>query len=82
MGLGPQESPSMYTPHQQMCTCGECHSENEIKSNYPVGCKEYGFSIICEKITPQIWCFLMLDRMCKFTRSLVWGFLSMLQIIF
>ena len=82
MGLGLQGHPNKLTAHPTNVYSGECHLQSEIKSSYSVGCSEHGFRITWEKWTPQIWYFLMLDKMCKVTHLLVWGFPPMLQIAF
>ncbi|XP_074174557.1 DNA-directed RNA polymerases I, II, and III subunit RPABC4-like [Rhinolophus sinicus] len=36
-------------PKQQPMICGECHTENEIKSRDPIRCRECGYRIMYKK---------------------------------
>nr|XP_042116401.1 DNA-directed RNA polymerases I, II, and III subunit RPABC4-like [Peromyscus maniculatus bairdii] len=42
--------------------CGECRTENEIKSRNPVRCRECGYRILCKKRTKILVVF---DAQCK-----------------
>ncbi|CAO2592287.1 DNA-directed RNA polymerases I, II, and III subunit RPABC4 [Lemmus lemmus] len=37
--------------------CGECHTENEIKSRDPIRCRECGYRIMYKKRTKRLVVF-------------------------
>ncbi|XP_045394101.1 DNA-directed RNA polymerases I, II, and III subunit RPABC4-like [Lemur catta] len=37
--------------------CGECHTDNEIKSRDPIRCREYGYRIMYKKKTKRLVVF-------------------------
>ncbi|XP_058300553.1 DNA-directed RNA polymerases I, II, and III subunit RPABC4 isoform X1 [Hylobates moloch] len=75
----PKQQPMIYI-------CGECHTENEIKSRDPIRCRECGYRIMYKKRTKRCilltmlskyeWSFLMLDETWEFRgmSSLILGF--------
>ncbi|XP_037066346.1 DNA-directed RNA polymerases I, II, and III subunit RPABC4-like [Peromyscus leucopus] len=59
----PKQQPMIYI-------CGECHTENEIKSRNPVRYRECGYRILCKKRTKILVVF---DARCKVTGGfLIW----------
>ncbi|KAB1258016.1 DNA-directed RNA polymerases I; II; and III subunit RPABC4 [Camelus dromedarius] len=46
----PKQQPMIYI-------CGECHTENEIKSRDPIRCRECGYRIMYKKRTKR--CILL-----------------------
>ena len=53
----PKQQPMIYI-------CGECHTENEIKSRDPIRCRECGYRIMYKEGLKDWW-FLMLDEAWK-----------------
>uniref|UniRef100_A0A8C5Z9A7 DNA-directed RNA polymerases I, II, and III subunit RPABC4 n=1 Tax=Marmota marmota marmota TaxID=9994 RepID=A0A8C5Z9A7_MARMA len=43
----PKQQPMIYI-------CGECHTENEIKSRDPIRCRECGYKIMYKKRTKRL----------------------------
>uniref|UniRef100_A0A8C6HVL9 DNA-directed RNA polymerases I, II, and III subunit RPABC4 n=1 Tax=Mus spicilegus TaxID=10103 RepID=A0A8C6HVL9_MUSSI len=43
----PKQQPMIYI-------CGECHTENEIKSRDPIRCRECGYRIMYKKRTKRL----------------------------
>ncbi|XP_028623186.1 LOW QUALITY PROTEIN: DNA-directed RNA polymerases I, II, and III subunit RPABC4 [Grammomys surdaster] len=46
----PKQQPMIYI-------CGECHTENEIKSRDPIRCRECGYRIMYKKRTKRLVVF-------------------------
>ncbi|XP_059961216.1 DNA-directed RNA polymerases I, II, and III subunit RPABC4-like [Mesoplodon densirostris] len=46
----PKQQPMIYI-------CGECHTENEIKSRDPIRCRERGYRIMYKKRTKRLVVF-------------------------
>ncbi|EDL09091.1 mCG49314 [Mus musculus] len=56
--------------------CGECHTENEIKSRDPIRCRECGYRIMYKKRTKRL-VVLMLDEMGEFRSDFIHTFASL-----
>ncbi|CAK9297156.1 unnamed protein product [Gordionus sp. m RMFG-2023] len=41
-------------PQKMIYICGDCHSENEIKSKDPIRCRECGYRIMYKKRTKRL----------------------------
>ncbi|XP_045140721.1 DNA-directed RNA polymerases I, II, and III subunit RPABC4-like [Echinops telfairi] len=56
--MDPKED-NVQPPKQQpmICTCTECNTENEIKSRYPIRCRECGYRIMYKKRTKRLVVF-------------------------
>uniref|UniRef100_A0A452T965 Uncharacterized protein n=1 Tax=Ursus maritimus TaxID=29073 RepID=A0A452T965_URSMA len=50
--------------------CGKCHTENKIKSRYPIKCRECENRIIYKKKTNILW-FLMLNETFRIQRNIL-----------
>ncbi|KAI5170194.1 Dna-Directed Rna polymerases I, Ii, And Iii Subunit Rpabc4 [Manis pentadactyla] len=51
----PKQQPMIYI-------CGECHTENEIKSRDPIRCRECGYRIMYKKRTKRCILLTMLSK--------------------
>ncbi|KFO35235.1 DNA-directed RNA polymerases I, II, and III subunit RPABC4 [Fukomys damarensis] len=51
----PKQQPMIYI-------CGECHTENEIKSRDPIRCRECGYRIMYKKRTKRCILLSMLSK--------------------
>ncbi|XP_078383339.1 DNA-directed RNA polymerases I, II, and III subunit RPABC4-like [Oculina patagonica] len=55
---GSQQTQSQGANKQAMIyICGECHTENEIKSRDPIRCRECGYRIMYKKRTKRMVVF-------------------------
>ncbi|XP_049730520.1 DNA-directed RNA polymerases I, II, and III subunit RPABC4-like [Elephas maximus indicus] len=63
----PKQQPMIYI-------CGECHTENEIKSRDPIRCRECGYRIMYKKRTKRLVVFDALGNELRGTSPLVFGF--------
>ncbi|XP_035584900.1 DNA-directed RNA polymerases I, II, and III subunit RPABC4-like [Zalophus californianus] len=58
-GLSVDTQKDVQPPKQQpmIYICGECHTENEIKSRDPIRCRECGYRIMYKKRTKRLVVF-------------------------
>ncbi|XP_011235456.2 DNA-directed RNA polymerases I, II, and III subunit RPABC4 isoform X1 [Ailuropoda melanoleuca] len=58
-GLSMDTQKDVQPPKQQpmIYICGECHTENEIKSRDPIRCRECGYRIMYKKRTKRLVVF-------------------------
>ncbi|KAM5249186.1 DNA-directed RNA polymerases I, II, and III subunit RPABC4 [Hipposideros larvatus] len=59
LGLTMDTQKDVQPPKQQpmIYICGECHTENEIKSRDPIRCRECGYRIMYKKRTKRLVVF-------------------------
>ncbi|EDO32620.1 predicted protein [Nematostella vectensis] len=51
MDTSQQQQGGQTRQHAMIYICGECHTENEIKSRDPIRCRECGYRIMYKKRT-------------------------------